>query len=509
MTGAISADRARAVRAPWRLARRLARRSLRARILLLTVSLLAVGLLVSNAVVLAFLRVPLVDRVDGQLRSTGQLMARVPPGVLRALRPGQAGGLSVDLVSDLYVAYVSPGGEVTGSVRAGAHRQGPAPVLPRLDSASVAARANRPFETPSRGGHGWRALVLPTTMGDGSRVVVAASLAEVDATLDRVRRNCLAVAAVTLALLTLLGRFAVAAGLRPLRRIEETSAAIADGDLSRRVPDFAAPGTEIGRLSTALNGMLARIETAVAAQAASEARMRRFVADAGHELRTPLAGITGFTDLYRMGALDGRADVDHTMDRIEREAVRLSRLVEDLLLLAHLDEHAGTDRLGLRPAPLDLRALAADALHDLRALAPTREVRVTGPGGGPAGPAPALGDERRLRQIVVNLIGNAVAHTPEGTPVRIGVGTEAGRAVLEVEDKGPGLSPEQTGHVFERFYRADGSRSRAAGGGSGLGLAIAQSLAHAHDGTLEVRSSPGEGALFRLTLPLHTPTPVT
>ncbi|MEV5575195.1 HAMP domain-containing sensor histidine kinase [Spirillospora sp. NPDC052269] len=490
---------------PWRLARRLGRRSLRTRVLLPTVCLLAVGLLFSNAVVLAFLRDPLVDRVDGQLRSTGQLMVRVPPEVLQALRPGRDGGFSTDLVSDLYVAYVSSSGEVTGSVRAGAHRQGPAPVLPRLDSRTVAVRADRPFETSARDGHGWRVLVLPTAKGDGSGVVVAASLAEVEAIQARVRRNCLAVAAVTLVLLTLLGRFAVVAGLRPLRRIEETSAAIAGGDLSRRVPDFAGPGTEIGRLSTALNGMLARIEAAVAAQAASEARMRRFVADASHELRTPLAGITGFTDLYRMGALNGQADVEHTMDRIEREAVRLSRLVEDLLLLAHLDEHTETDRSGLRPAPLDLRALAADALHDLRALDPSREIRMTGPGGGPVTPAPALGDERRLQQIVVNLIGNAVAHTPEGTPVRIGVGTEAGRAVLEVEDQGPGLSPEQGGRVFERFYRADGSRSRATGGGSGLGLAIAQSLAHAHHGTLELRSSPGEGALFRLVLPLHVP----
>ncbi|MEU1802452.1 HAMP domain-containing sensor histidine kinase [Streptomyces sp. NPDC019937] len=482
--------------------RLLTRRSLRARVLLLTVCLLAAGLLVGNAFVLASLRGPLVDRVDDQLGSTGQLMAAVSPGTLKALQQGQGRPLSLDLVDDLYVAYVSPTGHVGRTTRAGSHQQGPPPALPSPGSEDASARSGRPFDTTAPDGRVWRTMSLPRTTGDGSSVVVAASLSEVDGTVDRVRRSCLLIFAVTLALLTLLGYFAVAAGLQPLRRIEETSAAIADGDLSRRVPDTAPPSTEIGRLSAALNGMLARIEAAVAAQAASEAKMRQFVADASHELRTPLTGIRGLAELYRMGALPERADVDRTMDRVEREAVRLSGLVEDLLLLAQIDEQAAPGRLGLRTAPLDLRALAADALHDLRALAPSRDVRLTGPGGGPPGPAPALGDERRLRQVVTNLIGNAVAHTPEGTPVRLGVGTVNGRAVLEVEDSGPGLTEEQSQRVFERFYRADSSRSRASGGGAGLGLAIAQSLAHAHGGRLELTSVEGQGAVFRLTLPL-------
>jgi two-component system OmpR family sensor kinase len=240
--------------------------------------------------------------------------------------------------------------------------------------------------------------------------------------------------------------------------------------------------------------------------------MSRFVADASHELRTPLAGIKGLTDLHRMGALPEQRDIDHTMDRIARESERLTRLVEDLLLLARLDEHApkgaGTNSgedssssYGLEVAPMDLRTLAADALHDVRALDAARPVTLTGPNGdGPPGSAPALADEARLRQVVTNLVGNAVTHTPAGTPIRIGVGTVGERVVLEVADEGPGLTPDQSRHIFDRFYRADTSRNRATGG-AGLGLAIVHSLVTAHTGHVEVHSAPGHGATFRVLLP--------
>ncbi|MFI6376548.1 sensor histidine kinase [Streptomyces sp. NPDC050546] len=479
-------------------------KSLRTRVLLLTVCLLAVGLLIGNAFLLASLRGPLTNRVDSQLNTTGQLMATVPPGALTALQQGSARRFPSDLVGDLYVAYVSDTGRVEHTGRAGSHQEGPPPALPSPGDRQTAAGAGRPFDVSAPGGQAWRAVVLPRN-GEPGSVVVAASLAEVDATVAQVRRSCLLILAVTLAVLTLLGYVAVAAGLRPLRRIEETSAAIAAGDLSRRVPDTAGPRTEIGRLSKALNGMLARIEAAVAAQTASEARMRQFVADASHELRTPLAGIKGLAELYRMGALPERDDIDRTMDRVEREAARLAGLVEDLLLLARVDEQAESAGLALNRGPLDLRGLAADALHDLRALDPDRTVTLTGPGGGPVGPAPAMGDERRLRQVVTNLIGNAVAHTPRATPVRIGVGTMGNRTVFEVEDSGPGLDADQRERVFERFYRADVSRSRTSGGGAGLGLAIARSLAHAHDGHIALDSAPGRGALFRLELPVARP----
>ncbi|WP_020666027.1 sensor histidine kinase [Amycolatopsis nigrescens] len=467
------------------------RRSLRARILLSTVSLLAAGVMISDAVVLTTLRRPLVEQVDLQLQAGATALSLLPEPVFRQLAGLRPEGTvqEPDLVEDLYLGYLAPDGRPERELRPESM-----PALPKLDSAAVAERAGQPFEVP-----GWRVLALPRAVSDMSdmpgSVVVAGSTSRVDATVAEVATVCVLVGLGVLALLTVLGWFAVRAGLRPLRRIEETSAAIAAGDLSRRVPDLAPPGTEVGRLAVALNGMLGQIEQAVAARAASETRMRRFVADASHELRTPLAGISGFAELHRMGAGSDSIEVDRTMDRIEREAQRLAGLVDDLLLLAQLDE-----RPVPRLEPMDLRTLAADALHDARALDATREVTLTGPGGGEPGPAPVTGDESRLRQVVANLVGNAIAHTPAGGPIRIGVGAVGDRAVLEISDHGPGLDADQAAKVFERFYRADTSRSRDTGG-AGLGLAIAHSLTVAHDGTLELDTAPGAGATFRLSLP--------
>ena len=452
------------------------RLSLRARVVLIAMALLVVGMVASDAVVLAALRGPLTTTVDTQVRIAGRLLAGVPEELARALTQARA---PVPLPDDeLYLAYVSASGEVELEWRGAS-----APSLPTVDSAAVAARGGEPFEVP-----GWRVVTLPRQ--DGGSVVVAGSLRQVSETMDRVRLVCLLVGAGLLVLLAGIGWFWVRAGLRPLRRIEETAAAIAGGDLSRRVP-ASAPGTEIGRLTSSLNGMLVRIEEAVAARARSEERLRRFVADASHELRTPLAGISGFAQLYRLGG----AEIDATMDRIERESVRLAELVDDLLLLAQLDERG----LVLQQAPMDLRTLAVDAMHDLRALDPTRSVRLTGPGGGEAGAAPVLGDEAKLRQVVSNIVGNAVAHTPAGSAVRIGVGGDAAESVLEISDTGPGLPPDQAALVFERFYRADPARARD--GGAGLGLAIVWSLVTAHGGTVEMDTAPGKGATVRIRLP--------
>jgi two-component system OmpR family sensor kinase len=459
------------------------RLSLRARVLLIAMTLLVAGMVVSDAVVLVALRKPLVDRVDLQVTMAAGVLSQVPEPLLRNLTADAPAVPETDLTGTLYLAYVDAAGDTTMSLHGRS-----VPALPTVDRAAVVARQGQPFEVP-----GWRVLALPARSGGGS-VVVAGALSQVDATMDRVRLLCLLVGAGLLVVLAAVGWFWVRAGLRPLRRIEETAAAIAGGDLSSRVPPTTAESTEVGRLTTSLNGMLAQIESAVAARARSEERLRRFVADASHELRTPLAGISGFAQLYRMGG----AEVEATMDRIERESVRLTELVDDLLLLAQVDEQG----LELRRAPMDLRTLAADALHDLRALDPTREVTLTGLGGsdGPS-PAPVEGDEARLRQVVSNLVGNAIAHTPVGAAVRIGVGTASGRSVLELADTGPGLPPESAGRVFDRFYRADTSRTRDQGGGAGLGLAIAWSLVTAHGGDLTVSTRTGEGATFRVSLP--------
>jgi two-component system, OmpR family, sensor kinase len=460
------------------------RLSLRARVLIVALTLLTAGMVASDAVVLVALRKPLVDRVDLQVTVAAGALSILPEPFLRGLAEDEQVRKPPAQVKDFYFAYLDADGDPSLSLHGSE-----VPELPELDRASVTARRGVAFEVP-----GWRVLALPTRSGGGS-VVVAGSLSQVDETMNQVLLLCALVGAGLLAVLAAAGWFWVRAGLRPLRRIEETAAAIAGGDLSRRVPFTMSPATEVGRLTSALNGMLTQIERAVAARTRSEERLRRFVADASHELRTPLAGISGFAQLYRLGG----AEIDATMDRIERESLRLTGLVDDLLLLAQLDERG----LELRRAPMDLRTLAADALHDLRALDPTRPVRLTGLGAAedPA-PAPVVGDESRLRQVVSNLVGNAIAHTPSGSAVRVGVGTADGEAVLEIADSGPGLPAEQARQVFERFYRADTSRARENGaGGAGLGLAIVWSMVTAHGGTVELDTSPGEGATFRIRLP--------
>ncbi|TDD28706.1 HAMP domain-containing histidine kinase [Actinomadura sp. KC06] len=479
----------------------MSRLSLRARLLLLTTGLLLAGLTLISAVLSDRLERYQIDRLDSQLRSLATIVTRVPasgpPDVEGAAARPDLLDPGLDLFSTAYLVYLDEDGAVAKSVHS-----------PRLDAASLPpSGALRRVPTggtavdlrAADGSERWRAVARPTVGWPGT-VIAATPRTGADATVARLRTSSLISGSALLALLTAAGWFALGRGLRPLRRIEHTAAAIAGGDLTRRVPGIAPPRTEIGHLAASLNAMLGQLERAFADRAASEDRMRTFLSDVSHELRTPLFGIKGTTDLYRMGALPERADVDEAMRRIGHEAARLTALTEDLLLLARLDESPEGQ---VDPAPMDLRTLAGDARHDLRALDPSRPVELTGPDGtGLPGPAPVHADEARLRQVVVNLVGNAAAHTPPGTPVRIGVGTVDGRAVLDVEDEGPGMAAEQAAHVFDRFYRTDRSRNHAGGANAGLGLAIARSLARAHGGDVELRTAAGEGARFRLTLPL-------
>ncbi|MFD8479125.1 sensor histidine kinase [Kitasatospora sp. NPDC059673] len=485
----------------------MARFSLRVRLLVLALLLVTTGLVVSDTWVLGTVRGQLVERADQQLERYAEPLSRRAPSRQQSpasvfspqtlsRRTGQA------LPSEYVVRYLSADGTVLSVLRQPLTDSEPAPQLPAPTAAALAHREGaEPFTAKVPRGSEWRSLVLPlqrtvaTDFGSPRYVQVAVPLDDVQSTIKHLRTTFFTIGGAVLVGLAGLGAVAVRAGLRPLRQLEAGAQRIADGDLSHRMPDLPAR-TEVGRLSAALNRMLTDIETAFADRAASERRMRRFVADASHELRTPLAGIRGFAELHRMGALD---DVDRAMDRIESEAVRLGGLVEDLLMLARLDEERP-----LNLAPMDLRTLAADALHDLTALDPGRPVALTGPHGeGAPQPAPVLGDEARLRQVVSNLVGNAVKHTPPGTAVRIGVGRVDGSCLLEVADRGPGLTEEQAALVFERFYRADASRTRRAdgGGGSGLGLAIASALVSAHGGELTLRTAPGDGAAFRVALP--------
>jgi two-component system OmpR family sensor kinase len=269
----------------------------------------------------------------------------------------------------------------------------------------------------------------------------------------------------------------------------ETATAIADGDLSSRVPD-TEPNTELGRLGGALNDMLGQVEDAFDAEREAQDRLRLFIADASHELRTPIAAIQGYAELYRKGALSDEEDLDNAMRRVGTETARMERLVGDLLLLARLDREQPRDH-----RPVDLHAVTRDAVADSTAIEPDRAIELRGDD-----PALVLGDEQQLTQVVANLLTNARSHTPPGAPVSIEVARHDGNIRLSVLDNGSGLPEEHLPHVFDRFYRVDSSRARRSGG-AGLGLAIVAAIVSAHGGTVTVINEPGHGARFTVTLP--------
>jgi two-component system OmpR family sensor kinase len=342
----------------------------------------------------------------------------------------------------------------------------------------------------------YRVRAEPARVGMGL-TVVAIPLNGVDERLDRLLFVEGLVIAGVLLLLAAAAWVLVRVGLRPLERIGETADAIAAGDLSRRV-EVATPKTEVGRLGLAFNAMLERLEEAFGAREASEGRLRRFLADVSHELRTPLASIRGYSELFRIGAAREPADADRAMTRIEEEAARMGVLVEDLLTLARLDEVRD------RPAEaVDVAQLAEDAAADARAVDPDRPIAVD-----TDGEAIVLGDANQLRQVLANLLGNAVAHTPTGTPIEIAVRPDGQEVELEVRDRGPGLPTDRPEELFERFRRARAERDAgvdpaASGrGGAGLGLAIVDGIVRAHGGSVRAGNAAGGGASFVVSLPL-------
>ncbi|HEV7523740.1 MAG TPA: HAMP domain-containing sensor histidine kinase [Acidimicrobiia bacterium] len=320
-------------------------------------------------------------------------------------------------------------------------------------------------------------------------LIVAIPLTESDHTLDHLLKVEIVVVLGVLIALAVIAWWVVKLGLRPLEHMQETAGAIAAGDLSRRI-DVADENTEVGRLGLALNEMMQQIETAFEARAASESRLRRFVGDASHELRTPLTSIRGYAELFRRGAADRPEDLAKAMRRIEEEANRMGSLVDDMLLLARLDQGRP-----LEHQPVDLTRITRDAVDDARAVAPNRPIDFA-----PNGAVFVPGDEARLRQVLGNLLQNANRHTPPDTPVHVRVSTTDDEAVIEVADEGPGMPSEDADRAFERFWRSDPSRTRSSGG-AGLGLAIVAAIAAAHGGTADVQSEPGRGAIFRVHLP--------
>jgi two-component system OmpR family sensor kinase len=439
--------------------------------------------LVSAVLGTTLLRSYLLSRSDAQLRDFGVVATRIVQR--QQLQPGGTGRPQT-LPTQFLVEEVSAEGKIT---MAG----GPlgAASGPHLSAAQL-GDTGTPFTAP---GDSWRVLVRAQT--GGGHLVIAYSLRDLNSTVTRLEVADALAAGAAVVLLGFLGLPLARASLAPLTRIESTAAAIAGGDLSRRI-DHPVGNTEVGRLAAALDAMLASIEAAYLARADGEARaqgsqerMRRFIADASHELRTPLTSVRGLAEYgLQQGEAASREELQRLMGLIAREAGRMGRLVDDLLLLAKFDAGRPLDR-----RPVDLASIAAEAVQQARIVAPERPVTLEA-----AEPVIVDADAERLRQIIDNLLRNAIQHTPPGSPVTVTVTSESGSGRLTVADQGPGMTAEQASRVFERFYRTDGARARASGG-AGLGLAIAASLAAAHGGQLTVDTQPGRGAAFHLRLP--------
>jgi len=465
--------------------------SLRARLLTVVVSLTAIGLIVAGIVTYASLRSFLVDRVDRTVSGGADAIERS----LGRGRPGGPGSFDA-------LGAANPGIYI-GSIDASdvirwapiGTRPGETP-LPQPDlgveSARGAAAGGGPFTVSAVSGD-TRFRVVLEPLGVGNQIlIVAAPLDEVDDTLHQLLVVELVVAGSVLLATLLAGLWLVRVGLRPLGRIEVTAAAIAGGDLSQRV-DNDDPKTEVGRLGGALNSMLGQIEEAFDERTASEQRLRRFVADASHELRTPLAAVRAYAELFDRGARERPDDLERAMTGIQRESRRMGLLVDDLLLLARLDQGRPLER-----RPVGLVDIASDAVEAARMLDPERAIDLEAPT-----PVEVEGDRERLRQILDNLLANVRAHTPAGTPATVRVVREGDLAVVEVIDAGPGLSDDQLAHAFERFYRGDASRSRDVGG-AGLGLAIAAAIAESHGGSATV-ANVGRGGGPGLTVSVSLP----
>jgi two-component system OmpR family sensor kinase len=458
--------------------------TLRARLLGGLLVLTALGLGIAGALTYREIRNYLVDRVDDQLAD-----AVLAPQLFfdRAFFEGQQFEGPKTLPPGTWAQLRSLDGRVI-TTNSGA-LPGLAPPRPPEEIVSGEVESLRsPHYRMLQGEEGG---ILYTDARGAARatLIVAIPMQDVDDTLQRLLVVEAIVAGVVLAAIAGLAWWVVKLGLRPLEQMGDTAGAIAAGDLSRRV-EPADDHTEVGRLGVALNEMLVQIERAFDERARSEERLRRFVGDASHELRTPLTSIRGYAELFRRGAAQRPDDLEKTMRRIEEEASRMGVLVDDLLLLARLDQGRPLER-----APVDLARLAVDAVDDARAVAPERTIEYT-----PNGAVVVPGDEARLRQILANLLSNACTHTPPDTPIEVRVTDADAEAVIEVHDEGPGIAPEDAAHIFDRFWRADPSRARIRGG-AGLGLSIVAAIADAHGGRAEVESTPGQGATFRVRLP--------
>ena len=390
------------------------------------------------------------------------------------------------------VTLIGPAGVVLGQIGGDLNASEITNYLSRITPNKVAKHGGRPFtiETP---GSDFRVLTreLPSGLGN---VVVAQSFEDIDRTLNRLQGLFILIGFVMIFFIALASRKVITVSLRPLANVEATAERIAEGDLTARLPEVK-PNTEVGRLVNTLNTMLGRIEESFAARVESESKLRRFVADASHELRTPITAIRGFAELHRQGAVSGEEKTKELLGRIENESKRMGSLVEDLLLLARLDQSRE-----MKSEPVNLTKLVSDAVESARVAGPDHIVNYH----QPTEEIYALGDNDRIHQVVANLLANARTHTPAGTEINVVVYQSEDGVRIRISDNGPGLTAKDQARIFERFYRADSSRVRTDGEGTGLGLSIVDAVMRAHAGQVSVESEPGEGATFTLFFPLNS-----
>jgi two-component system OmpR family sensor kinase len=474
--------------------------SLRNRLILATLALATVAIAASDFAASNSLRSFLINQADNQLNDVVQTsMLRLDRAGIeseisnegevqngfRPLRPlGAVPTTTAVTLLDLEGNIVGQiGGEFANSINAGEFQ--------KLTPAEVISHDGLPFTIPGDDGNpDIRAIARPLPSGEGT-VVISVALDSVEKTVAGLTGIFFLISLIVLISIAVVARSLIKLTLKPLNQIEKTAAAIAEGDLSARLPEVN-PNTEVGRLTGSLNTMLSRIEESFAIRTESESKLRRFVADASHELRTPLTAIRGFAELHRQGAVVGEEKTKELVSRIEKESIRMSSLVEDLLLLARLDQSRE-----LTIDPVDINHLVKEAVASARAAGPDHEIAISTANDEVF----VLGDSMRIHQAIANLLANARTHTPAGTKIAVNILQDELETRISVSDNGPGLSDADQERVFERFFRADPSRVRVSGEGSGLGLAIVDAVMKAHGGSVEVKSKLSEGATFTIIFP--------
>lgn len=456
----------------------------------------ALGIGVADFAAYTALKSYLIGRLDDQLNSVagGSFLrldrAGIAPDREEDGDGDERGGPLRRVPSAISVTLLDPSGTIIGRLGGELNTERVERVIAGITPELVAQKKGKPFTIIKDKAH-FRVLARLLPSGAGS-AVAALSLEDVERTLGRLQILFLFIGLLVLLLVGVVSRVAIRLSMKPLTAVEGTAEAIANGDLSARLPD-ARPNSEVGRLTASLNRMLSRIEESFAVQRGSEDKLRRFVADASHELRTPLTAIRGFAELHRQGAVTGEERTKELIGRIENESKRMSALVEDLLTLARLDQARP-----IAQEAVDVKKLIDEVIQAVRASNPGVNVSTQIPDDDVF----IIGDSLKVYQALLNLVVNAAIHTPEGTAITVALIENVDSIHIKVSDLGPGLTPEQQTRVFERFYRVDQSRTRNGAEGSGLGLSIVQAIMDAHHGNVSIDSELGRGTTFTLTFPI-------